>query len=144
MDHLLSLSQAARMVGVRRTTLQRLIQDGRLSVFEGSIRLSELMKEFPEADADRSGMLDKMQRNQDGALFKPLRASAPDPEQLGAEVHRLRLELADARGEIAAYRQLTIELKDRLYDMQEQCDKRQGMMLGALITWLVQRMNQRR
>ena len=144
MDHLLSLSQAARMVGVRRTTLQGLIQDGRLSVFEGSIRLSELMKEFPEADADRSGMLDKMQRNQDGALFKTLPASGPDPERLGAEVHRLRLELADARGEIAAYRQLTIELKDRLYDMQEQCDKRQGMMLGALITWLVQRMNQRR
>ena len=144
MDHLLSLSQAARMVGVRRKTMQKLIQDGRLHVFEGSIRMSELMKEFPKADGDRSGMLDKMQRNQDGALFKFLPDSAPDPERIAGEMHRLRLELADARGEVAAYRQLTAELKDRLYDMQEQCDKREGMMLGALITWLVQRTNQRR
>jgi len=144
MDHLLSLSQAARMVGVRRKTLQGLIQDGRLKVFEGEIRMSELMKEFPEADADRSGMLDKMRRNQDAALFKFLPDSVPDREQIAGEIHRLRLELAEARGEITAYRQLTAELKGRLYEMQEQCDKRQGVMLGALITWLVQRMNQRR
>jgi len=31
---------------------------------------------------------------------------------------------------------------DRLYDMQEQCDKRQGVTLGTLITWLAQRMSQ--
>jgi CDP-4-dehydro-6-deoxyglucose reductase len=144
MDRLLSLSQAARMVGVRRKTLQKLVQQRRLSVFEGSIRMSELLKEFPDVERDRSGMLERVQRFQDGALFKFLPDSDQDLEKLGAEMHRMRLELAEAREEIAAYRELTCELKDRLYDLQEQCDKRQGMVLGALITWLAHRMSQRR
>ena len=144
MDHLLSLSQAARMVGVRRKTLQELVQDGRLSTFEGSIRTSELLKEFPDASPERSAMVDKMQRIRDGALFKFQQDSLTDAESLAAEAHRLRLELRDSRAELAEYKALTRELQGRLYDMQEQCDKRQGMMLGALITWLAQRMNERR
>ena len=144
MDHLLSLSQAARMVGVRRKTLQNLVQDGRLSVFEGSIRISELLKEFPDASPEGSAMVDKMQRIQDGALFKFQHDSLTDAESLAAEGHRLRLELRDARAELAENKALTLELQGRLYGMQEQCDKRQGMLLGALITWLAQRMNQRR
>jgi CDP-4-dehydro-6-deoxyglucose reductase len=144
MDHLLSLSQAARIVGVRRKTLQQLVQDGRLSVFEGSIRMSELLKEFPDASPERSAMVDKMQRIQDGALFKFQHESLTDAESLAAEAHRLRLELLDAQAELAEYKALTLELQSRLYDMQEQCDQRQGMMLGALITWLAQRVSQRR
>lgn len=144
MDHLLSLSQAARLVGVRRKTLQKLVQDGRLTVFEGSIRTSELLKEFPQASPERSAMVDKMQRIQDGALFKFPPHSPPDAESLAAEIHRLRLQLSEAKAELGAYRGLTLELQDRLYEMQEHCDKRQGMLLGALITWLAQRMNQHR
>lgn len=143
MDHLLSLSQAARMVGVRRRTLQKLVQDGRLSTFEGSIRTSELLKEFPEASPENSAIVDRMQRIQDGALFK-FQAEVPDAETLAAEAHRLRLELGEARAELAAYRQLAVELKDHLYEMQDQCDKRQGMLLGAVITWLAHRMNEHR
>ncbi len=144
MNHLLSLSQAARMVGVRRKTLQTMVQEGRLSVFEGSIRMSELLKEFPDASPEGSAMVDKMQRIRDAALFKIQHDSLTDAESLAAEAHRLRLDLRDAQAELAEYKALTVELQGRLYDMQEQCDKRQGLMLGALITWLAQRMSQRR
>ena len=54
MDRLLSLSQAARMVGVPRRVLQQYIQDGHLTAFEGQIRMSELHKAFPDADSDES------------------------------------------------------------------------------------------
>lgn len=140
MDRLLSLSQAARMVGVRRSTLQRHIQEGRLNTFEGELRMSELLKVFPEVNPDQSGMMEKMRRIQLSALFKPAPENLPDAETLSAEVHRLRLELGEARVEVERYRNLTEELKDHLYTMQEQCDRKQKALLGALITWLARKM----
>ena len=143
MDRLLSLSQAARMVGVRRSTLQRHIQEGKLSTFEGELRMSELLKVFPEANPDQSGMVEKMRRIQDGALFKPALESLADAESLSAEVHRLRLELGEARVAVERYRNLTQELKEHLYTMQEQCDRNQKALLGTLITWLVRKTQNR-
>ena len=46
MDRLLSVSQAARMVGIPRRLLQQHIQEGRINAFEGHIRMSELHKAY--------------------------------------------------------------------------------------------------
>ncbi len=143
MDRLLSLSQAARMVGVRRSTLQSLIQEGKLQTFEGSLPLSELLSVFPEADPDQSGMMEKMAHIKEGALQKIPVSTALYSERLASEVHRLRLDLQQARSEVVHYHALTEELKNRLYDMQAQCDKKQKIVLGALITWLVRRTHSR-
>ena len=91
MDRLLSLSQAARMVGVPRRLLQQHIQEGRINAFEGHIRMSELHKAYPEADSDRSGMLEKVNRIREAALFKSTRDGRPDPEHLATELQRTRV-----------------------------------------------------
>ncbi|MGD2117734.1 MAG: hypothetical protein PVG66_05195 [Chromatiales bacterium] len=135
MDHLLSLSQAARMAGVPRKVLQRHIQMGDLSVFEGSIRQSELLKLFPETNTDKSGMIEKTRRIQENAINKHLADSLPDAEQLATEVQRLRAELECACAQINSYEQLVLEMKQRLTDFQSRCDKRQSIMLNALIGW---------
>ena len=137
MDHLLSLSQAARLVGVPRKTLQQHIRQGDISVFEGSIRQSELMKVFPQANRDRSGMLERMERYKDGALFKPAVDSSLDAEVLAKEVHHLRLQLGEALSELDSYRDMVTETQDRLLELQERCDRKQAMMMGALVGWFM-------
>ena len=97
MDHLLSLSQAARMVGVPRKVLQNHIQMGDLTVFEGSIRQSELLKIFPETNTDKSGMIEKMRRIQEDAVNKYMSDTLPDAEHLSSEVQRLRVALEETR-----------------------------------------------
>jgi CDP-4-dehydro-6-deoxyglucose reductase len=144
MDRLLSLSQAARLVGVSRQTLQKHIQDGRISTFEGAIRLSELLRVYPDAEADQSGMVEKVLRIQAGAAHKYNRDSLPDSEALAAENQRLKLELREAQIELHAYRKLTSQLRDRLYAIQEQCDRNQRVLLGTVISWLGQQMKKRR
>lgn len=144
MDRLLSLSQAARLVGVSRRTLQKHIQEGSISTFEGAIRLSELLRVYPDAEADESGMLEKVRRIQAGAVHKYNRDSLPDSEGLAAENQRLKLELGEARIELHAYRKLTNQLRDRLYAVQEQCDRNQRVLLGTVISWLGQQMKKRR
>ena len=135
MDHLLSLSQAARMVGVPRKVLQSHIQMGDLSVFEGSIRQSELLKIFPETNSDKSGMIEKTRRIQEDAINKYMNDTMPDPEHLASEVQRLRAALEQTDEQLASYRALVNEMKDRMADLQARCDKKQALMLSSLMGW---------
>lgn len=137
MDRLLSLSQAARMVGVPRRLLQQHIQDGRIEAFEGHIRMSELRKEYPEADSERSGMIEKVQRIREAAATKANRDFKPNVDHLSTQLQRARVEIDQLRDEIAGYRQFVAETEFRLLDMQEQCHTRQAMMLGTLVGWFM-------
>lgn len=135
MDRLLSLSQAARMVGVTRKVLQRQIQDGQLSTFEGQIRLSELMRRYPEFEPERSSMVEKARRFRETAIASDSPLAKRSSESLLAEIRRLQIDLSLAQEQVASYRKLAAETQDRLLNLQERCDQRQSMMLGALIGW---------
>ena len=143
MDRLLSVSQAARMAGVPRKMLQQHIQEGRVSTFEGYIRMSELRKAYPQADSDRSAMVEKVQLIRDAALFKSGAEHRPDPERMATELQRARVEMARLQDELDSYRQLAGETEERLLDLQERCDARQAMMLGTLVGWYMNQLKLR-
>jgi CDP-4-dehydro-6-deoxyglucose reductase len=143
MDRLLSVSQAARMVGVPRRLLQQHIQEGRIEAFEGHIRMSELQKAYPQADSDSSGMIEKVNRIREAAVFKKIRDYRPDVDQLSSELQRARIEIARLRDEIDGYRALTVETEARLLELQERCDERQAMMLGTLVGWFMSQLKLR-
>lgn len=134
MDHDLSLSQAARMVGVPRKVLQQQIQAGELSTFEGHLRLSELLKLYPDTVPEGSGMVEKVRRIRQAAVSKGT-GEAQDPERLAAEVHRLKIKVSMLEDQVASYERLSDEMADRLVTLQESCDKKQSMILGTLIGW---------
>ena len=143
MDRLLSLSQAARMVGVPRRLLQQDIQEGRINAFEGHIRMSELHKCYPDADSDRSGMLEKVKRIREAAVFKSTRDGRRDPEHLATELQRTRVEMGRLQEELDGYRELAAETEARLLELQERCDTRQAMMLGTLVGWFMNQLKLR-
>ncbi len=135
MARFLSLSQASRMVKVPRRTLQRQIQQGKLSTFEGSLLMDELLRIYPDADADDSGMLEKTRLLKDAAFGKVLADTRNDPEHLAAELQRLRVRLARTEEELEKHQSLAENLQQRLCQLQDQCDKRQARLLGTLIAW---------
>jgi CDP-4-dehydro-6-deoxyglucose reductase len=143
MDRLLSVSQAARMVGVPRRLLQQHIQEGKINAFEGHIRMSELHKAYPQADSDRSGMLEKVNRIREAAVFKTTRDFTPDVDQLSTELQRARVEVARLRDELDGYRALTAETEERLLELQQNCDARQAMVLGTLVGWFMNQLKLR-
>jgi chromosome segregation ATPase len=137
MDRLLSLSQAARLVGVPRRLLQRHIQEGRIEAFEGHIRMSELRKAYPEADSERSGMVEKVSRIREAAATKANRDFKPNIDHLCTELQRARVEIERLQDEVASYRDLAAETERRLLDLHDQCDARQAAMLGTLVGWFM-------
>lgn len=136
MDRLLSVSQAARMVGIPRRLLQQHIQNGQVSTFEGYIRMSELHKAYPNADGDRSGMIEKVKLIREAAALKKGDQKA-DPERLAADLHRAQIQIAHLQQQLQSYQQLAAETKDRLVEMQTQCEKREASLLGTLVSWYV-------
>jgi len=135
MDRLLSVSQAARMAGVPRRMLQQHIQEGRVSTFEGYIRMSELHKAYPQVSGDKSGMVEKVRLIREAAAFKDIGEAKADPDRLAAELHRAKIEIASLQGKLESYQQLAADTEQRLLQVQERCERREASMLGTLIGW---------
>jgi hypothetical protein len=122
MPRLISLSQAARMVGVKRSELQNRIQSGELRTFEGAILLSDLLHAYPHAEAEDSSMLERVGEIMEQAVGKVIRPDHefPDITACTNRIQALNRELAKARSESRRYRELLENLKLKLQDLDRE------------------------
>jgi CDP-4-dehydro-6-deoxyglucose reductase len=116
----ISLSRAARLVGVKRGTLQQKIRAGELATFEGEIVLADLLQAYPDAQVEDSSMLERVEQIIEQATFiNPEHiARRPDNVALTSRVMSLSRELARHRRQLHGYRRLTAELADKLDALQ--------------------------
>ena len=104
MNRLLTVSRAARLVGVSRGTLQKQIQDGELQSFEGMVDVDELNTAYPQAQLEDNTMLEKIEEIIDNALKrargdKLRKLLAPDLSTLAARVSSLSKEMSRLKAE---------------------------------------------
>ena len=143
MDHLLNLSKAAKLAGVSRRTIQEKIQDGYLETFEGHVRLSALIKVYPDVDPEASAMLERVERLQNNAMNKYNPDEMNNESVSAGRIHRLQVELIDVRAELDSYKVLTAEIQERLTAMRERCERKERQMLQALLKWMSMQLKQR-
>jgi len=65
----ISVSRAARLVGVKRGTLQQKIRGGELKTFEGQLLLSDLLQVYPTTTIEDTSMLDRVEQIMEQATF---------------------------------------------------------------------------
>ena len=101
MPRLITLSRAARLVGVKRGALQKKIRDGELRTFEGELLLSDLLHVYPQTQVEDSSMLERVGQIMEQAVNKVVRPAdeAVDSDALAARILALGRELAIARRE---------------------------------------------
>jgi CDP-4-dehydro-6-deoxyglucose reductase len=101
MPSLITLSRAARLVGVKRGALQKKIREGELRTFEGEILLSDLLHSYPQAEVEDTSMLERVEQIMEQAVNKIIRPTdaTPDSGALAARILALSQELATARHE---------------------------------------------
>ncbi|RRQ22022.1 2Fe-2S iron-sulfur cluster-binding protein [Thiohalobacter thiocyanaticus] len=123
MAQLISLSRAARLVGVKRATLQKQIRAGELHTFEGELDLSELLKVYPKTDLDASGMVERADRIIENAFGKVLDTKdLPDAEVLATRVTLLSHELGTARARVNRFNKLVNRISDKLDTLERAVD----------------------
>lgn len=144
MNRYLSVSTAARMAGVSRNHIQKKIRKGKLSTFEGQVSVSDLILAYPDIELEDTTILERMSRIRQNAIHKTPEIDRPKEQLMAAELDRLRLELADSKAEIQHYHKLVLGLKQRLMDIQEgdDCTRRQRLVLQALISWMLKKVEQ--
>ena len=129
----ISLSRAARLVGIKRGALQQRIRAGELQSFEGEIDLGDLLQAYPDAQIEDSSMLERVEQIIEQATFiNPERGShTPDRLALTSRIMSLSQELARQKRLLGAYRGLVAELPQRIARLADsQGDPRE------LLAWL--------
>ena len=94
MAQLLTLSRAARLVGVSRGALQQRMKDGDLPTFEGKIAASDLVRLYPHTRIEQDQELERVTHIKETAFARRVRERVlPDPEVLMMRVQELGMEL---------------------------------------------------
>lgn len=101
MPRLITLSRAARLVGVKRGVLQKRIQQGELRTFEGELLLSDLLHAYPQTTVEDTSMLERVEQIMEQAVNKINRPddALPTSDALMTRIMALSQELAQAKHE---------------------------------------------
>lgn len=122
MSQFLTLSRAARLIGVRRGALQRKIRSGELATFEGMVAVADLMRAYPAAALEGESGLERFEGIKDAAFARRVRERVlPGAEVLMARLTELSRGLAQAQSRSEAYRAA----------LEQACGKLQHMAAGA-------------
>jgi len=121
MARLLSASRAASIVGVPRGIIQKHIQNGELTSFEGKVKLSQLVKLYPNSDIEKDDMSEKIEGFIANALKRARYANfqkliTPDTATLASRVSNLSKELTQTKAALYHKEQLLNKLHDYLLD----------------------------
>jgi CDP-4-dehydro-6-deoxyglucose reductase len=132
MPRLLTLSRAARLVGVRRGALQSKIRSGELAAFEGMISIDDLLRAYPQARVEDNADLERFEAIKDAAFARRMRERLmPSTEALVARLAEMSRERAQVQAQLEHYRGIVEQLQARLRTTGD---------AAGLLAWLSQRL----
>src|SRR5512147_2809010 len=115
MTQWLTLYRAARLIGVGRSELQRLIRDGRLPAVDGLVSTEGLLALYPQFSLEDSGAFEAVARVKEEAFGRRvLERALPDRAVLAQRLYAHSQELADARRHLARYHDLVVATEAQL------------------------------
>jgi len=115
MPQLLTLSRAAHLLGVARSTLQRRIGDGELASFDGLVSTDDLRQLYPALEMDTSGAFERVMAIKDQSFGRRVRERLlPSQEILAQRLVTQSEELADVRRHLARYHDMVEALRERI------------------------------
>ncbi len=135
MPQFLTLSRAARLVGITRGALQSRIKNGELVTFEGMVSAEDLLRAYPEVTLEDHAAFERFAQIKDEAYARRVRERLlPNPEVMVARLTETSRQLAQARGRLDYYRSIVEHLQSRLREFRE-CEFSPSAMRG-LLAWL--------
>ena len=112
MTHQVTVWRAAQLLGVARGVLQQQVRDGALILNEGLVATEALLRLYPDAQLEESGLLERVQQIRDDAFGKRVRERLlPSQEVLAQRLFAQSQELADVRRHLQRYHGLVIALQ---------------------------------
>jgi len=115
MPQLLTLSRAARIVGVTRGSLQSRIQSGDLAAFDGMVSTEDLLRLYPDTKLEEDGGFERVTRIKEESFGRRVRERMlPSQDILAQRLFEQSRELTDVRAHLQRYHSLVVRLEDRI------------------------------
>ena len=119
MEQRLSLSRAARLVGVARGALQQKIRAGELRAFDGMVSIGDLLRLYPAVRPESDVGVERVAKIREEAFGKRLRERLlPSQEILSQRLFEQSRELADLRAHLQRYHAMVVQLRERLSEQE--------------------------
>ena len=113
--------RAAQLVGVPRGVLQQRVRAGEIELHDGLVSTETLLKFYPQAELEQTGMLERVTHIKDDAFGRRVRERLlPSQEVLAQRMFHQSQELADVQRHLQRYHALVIALRDRLRELLAQ------------------------
>jgi CDP-4-dehydro-6-deoxyglucose reductase len=140
MPRLITLSRAARLVGVKRGALQSRIRKGELRTFEGELLLSDLLHAYPQTRVEDTTMLERVEHIMERAVNKVIRPDeeTPDSSTLAARILVLSQELAKTRQQARRHAELIKRLKLKIEELAADAEQTRDSAFSTLQAWFTQ------
>ena len=120
-NQLITLSRAARLIGVIRSELQKRIQNGELSSFDGMVTVDDLLLAYPDAQLEDEVEYQRVSHIKERAFGKRVFERAlPEAEVLAARVTELSTALANSQTQVRQLNILLDRLRDKLSEIGKQ------------------------
>ncbi len=128
MPRLVSLSRAAKLVGLSRGALQKRVHDLELESFEGQVKLDDIERIFPDAEIEDNHIIEDLEKIVEQALKKAHGAKlakllAPDSYTLAARLKAITKEHAHAKEQVKDFIALFSEIEIQLTQLATTSDK---------------------
>jgi len=137
MSQLLSLSRAARLVGVNRSELQKRVKLGELAAFDGMVTVDNLLASYPGAQLEDNTEYSRVLFIKEKAFGKRVFERAmPDVETLATRIHELSRELTLSQIQVKQYGILLDRLRTKLTEIETQCASETKATVNSLKKWL--------
>jgi CDP-4-dehydro-6-deoxyglucose reductase len=132
MTESLSLTRAARLIGVTRAELQRKIKRGEMISHDGMISVGNLLACYPDAQLEDTAEEQRIAQIKEHAFGKRVFERAlPEPEVLAARITELSKTLTSSQTQVDQFNELLSKLWDKL-------DCSPGISITDLKKWLEQ------
>lgn len=139
MSETLSLTRAARLIGVTRAELQKKIQRGEMISHDGMVSVENLLACYPDAQLEDTAESRRVAQIKERAFGKRVFERAlPDAEVLAVRITELSRTLANSQGQVKQFNALLGKLWDKLTGLESQLDAESRMTMEDLKTWIKQ------
>jgi CDP-4-dehydro-6-deoxyglucose reductase len=140
MTQRISISRAARLVGVKRGVLQQKVRTGDLKTFEGEIALDDLIEVYPDAQIEDLSMLEKVSLIMEQSSYFTI-ATLPKMggnQALASRILTMSKELSEKRNSAKQYRILIEGVNRRLEEMSgaKNLDAATETEIRRLLQWV--------
>jgi len=129
MSRFVSLSRAAKLVGISRGALQKKIHNLELESFEGQVNLDDIEKIYPDAQIEDNHIIEDLEKIVELALKrargeKLAKLLSPDSHTLTARLQVVSKECSLSKGQLKQFTSLISQIQEKLSDLSSTSDKK--------------------